>query len=351
MAVRPAPAPTSPSSDFRPDRRRVAALVTVGLVAVVGFGLLGGGLTPADAAAAGGRVAYWAQPVVGWTARVAAVMCSGTILLAVCWIPNPGTVLSAPALAVLRGARGWAVLWTVAAVAAVGLRLHDLTGLGPVALLRTGPTGWWDQVGARSDLETAAVVLLLLAGLLLLLRTGPSGAIAPVAHGRAALLLAPLVLAVLPQTLAGHSAHAANPRLAALALTVHVLAATTWVGGLAAVLRHRRELGTGAVWTAGRFSGWAAAAVLALVLSGLVSLLVTVDDVPAALGSAWGALLLVKVGLLVPAVGAGLVHRRWTLPALRAGSPRAFLRWATAEMVVLVLALAAAVALATTPGP
>jgi putative copper resistance protein D len=136
------------------------------------------------------------------------------------------------------------------------------------------------------------------------------------------LLLASLAAAFL--SLAGHAAAAeSRAGLAVANSAVHLLAAGVWIGGLwplAALLR-RASASEGsdarayAVLAVRRFSAAALAAVLVLAVSGAINAALYVGDLPGLLGTDYGRLLLVKLAILVPALGIAWLNRR-TLPAL-----------------------------------
>jgi putative copper resistance protein D len=157
------------------------------------------------------------------------------------------------------------------------------------------------------------------------------------------------VLGLLPPLLTGHVRTAAAPWLAGTSLSLHVAAAATWVGGLAAVgwlvLRQR----PGWAQAPARFSPVAGWAVLVVAVSGEVTALTrirTFDD----LGTGYGTVVLVKVACLLVLVALGALHRR----RLRRAQPTdgaGFVRLAGVELVLMVVTFAVATALADTPPP
>jgi putative copper resistance protein D len=126
---------------------------------------------------------------------------------------------------------------------------------------------------------------------------------------------------------AGHAA-AVEP-LGALALfadSLHVAAAGTWLGALLplALLLRAASTESGAdarpyaVLAIRRFSALALVLMLIIVSTGLWNAWVEVGGVPALVGTRYGALLLVKVALLVAVLGIAVANRRRLLPALSA---------------------------------
>jgi putative copper export protein/mono/diheme cytochrome c family protein len=124
---------------------------------------------------------------------------------------------------------------------------------------------------------------------------------------------------------AGHAA-AVEPfgALALFADGLHVAAGGTWLGALLplALLLRRASTEAGAdarpyaVLAIRRFSALALVLMLLIVSTGLWNAWVEVGSVPALIGTRYGALLLVKVALLVPVLALALVNRRRHLPAL-----------------------------------
>ena len=147
-------------------------------------------------------------------------------------------------------------------------------------------------------------------------------------------------LALMPTALAGHSAVSRDHMSSINALAIHLLAATTWVGGLGALVAMRHTLQPHLGVTARRFSTVAGWSYAALGLSGLLAAwfnLRAVGD----LASAYGAMLLVKVGAFVLLGIAGYLHRRSALAALEASptNARAFARLALGELVLMGVAI------------
>jgi putative copper resistance protein D len=142
------------------------------------------------------------------------------------------------------------------------------------------------------------------------------------ARGETALLSA-LALAVLAA--AGHAA-AVEPSATASVATdvVHLLAAGVWAGALPALVlllrAASREAGADArpyaVVAVRRFSRAALVLVLVLLASGTLMTGTEVGSVAALLGTRYGHLLLLKLGLVALALGAAALGRRRLLPAL-----------------------------------
>jgi copper transport protein len=102
---------------------------------------------------------------------------------------------------------------------------------------------------------------------------------------------------------------------------VHVAAGAVWFGGLGAlwaVQRRRRAAGdvTGAATAVARFSGWAGASLLALVMAGTAMGVIEVGGLSQLTGTTYGKLLVAKVAL-VALVGAAAAWNRFSfVPAV-----------------------------------
>jgi copper transport protein len=107
---------------------------------------------------------------------------------------------------------------------------------------------------------------------------------------------------------------------------LHVLAASVWVGGIAALLlalpsathelpgleRSRLLLATLA-----RFSPLALGSVIVIALTGVVQAYIDVRTLEGLLHTTYGLLILVKVALLLSLIGLGFINRKRVIPALR----------------------------------
>lgn len=227
--------------------------------------------------------------------------------------------------------------------------------------------GWAD---VRSVLGTGV-------GKALLARLAVLGALLPlllrVTRGREAgsadrVVLGGLVAGLLVTfPLAGHAAASPGLLLAVPADAVHVAAVSVWLGGLVVLARHLLPAARPAelaallpVW-----SRWATYAVVALVLSGTVQTLLEVGGLRGLSGTAYGRIVLAKIGLLalvlvVAATARAWVRRHYLLPVARALSEpepepappvRALRARVVVEIALAVVVLGLATALVqVTPG-
>lgn len=168
---------------------------------------------------------------------------------------------------------------------------------------------------------------------------------------RHAWVLYPLaVLALIPPILAGHARTSDSPVLATIALTAHVAAAATWIGGLgvlAALAVRRRSW-----WNLylSNYSRIALGCTSILAVSGIALSLTRLDSPSQLVTSGYGALISIKVVLFVGLAGLGYLQRRYVV-ARRGENPPAFVLLAGAELTVMALVVVAAIALAQTPPP
>jgi putative copper resistance protein D len=124
---------------------------------------------------------------------------------------------------------------------------------------------------------------------------------------------------------AGHAAAVEPGGAAALgADLVHLVAAGVWLGSLAPLALLLRAAATPggadarpyAVLAVGRFSRLALVSMLVLVATGLWNAWTLVGDLPSLIGTRYGWLLLVKLGLLAPILTLAAINRQRLLPAL-----------------------------------
>jgi copper transport protein len=130
--------------------------------------------------------------------------------------------------------------------------------------------------------------------------------------------------------------------------TVHVLAAGIWVGGLLALVVSATRAGAGrpTIEAFERFSRWALASVLVLVVTGVMNSLLRLDDIEQLWRSEYGRLLAAKVLLVAGAVAAAWASRN---RLLRTSEPWATVR-VEAIITLAVLILTAVLASTSPPG-
>ncbi|MEV0453875.1 copper resistance CopC/CopD family protein [Catellatospora methionotrophica] len=160
--------------------------------------------------------------------------------------------------------------------------------------------------------------------------------------GRIALLVV-AALAALTWPVTGHPAASPVPAVSVAIDAVHLAGAAVWLGGLlmlAGWLLRLSDEGERAailpIW-----SRWASLAVASVLLAGTVSALIQIGTPTALVGTAYGRLVMVKVGLVAAVLAAAFVARR-----LAAGA--ALSRPGGLRRVVFVELAVTAVVLATT---
>jgi copper transport protein len=173
-----------------------------------------------------------------------------------------------------------------------------------------------------------------------------------------AIVLALLLAAGLVVT-PGLSGHASvSGAVSMIADAAHVQAAGVWTGGLAFVVlgllltrSNRWELAASSV---PRFSTMAVISVAILLVAGTLNGYLQVRAWRGLWDTEYGILLLVKVGLVLPLLALGAYNNRYAVPRLRAriaSNPerRRFMRFAGAELVVMLAVVGVTAALVNAP--
>jgi copper transport protein len=265
-----------------------------------------------------------------WLGYLGLLVAAGTVVFAVAFLPGDRAVDGARAR--LRAtARAAAVVAAVAWWAAVPLVALYQLGI-PWSALGDGAT--WSALSVTEYAVPAAVT----GGLVL-----AAGALSSVApdRARAAIALLGCGVALVAPSLTGHTRAAAPEALVVGLDVLHLVAASLWLGGLVAValtlgdLASRDDLG-GVVLA--RFSTWASGVLVVLAVSGTVVGWRVAGSWSVLLDTGYGALLLVKVGLVLVAVAVAAWNRFVLLPRLRAVTRRRERRDAAGLLARTVLA-------------
>jgi copper transport protein len=253
-------------------------------------------------------------------------------------------------------------LLATVAVLAAALAVVSLVELGLQGAAAAG-TGLgqgfkWESVSSVTDTKFGTYALI---------RTGIAAALCVVAlvarakGGRASdpVLVAALLLAAGLVVTPGLSGHASvSGPLSIVADAAHVLAAGVWTGGLAFVViglvlsrGNRWEL---AATSVPRFSTLAVGSVAILIVAGTLNGYLQVRAWRGLWETEYGILLLVKIGLVLPLLALGAYNNRYAVPRLRERiasglERRRFMRFAGAELVVMVAVIGVTAALVNAP--
>lgn len=340
--------PAAASTGSGADAQNVRSVVTIGvaLAAVVVSAitaLTGGALAAELGLPDPGLLIEYGLPIARTVAQICAVLTVGSLFLAAVLVPPQASgYLDAAGYRALRAAVLSAGGWAAAAVLMVPLSVAEALGR-PVDDFAAGRlVVLVPQVSTASAwLATAALAACVMAGAHVVLSWGGT------------LLLASLaVVGLLPVVSQGHSGAGGNHDIATDSLLLHVVGASLWVGGLVAVLALAARSQTAAQLpqALARFSAAAGILWAVMAVSGVVNLVVRVP-VTGLLGSTYGALVAVKTGALLVLGLLGYVHRRRSLPQVRAGARGALLRFGAVEVLIMMATIGTAVGLGRTEPP
>ncbi|GAA5179818.1 cytochrome c oxidase assembly protein [Rugosimonospora acidiphila] len=286
-----------------------------------------------------GTFTNWALPVVTLVVEGLGTLTVGLCVAAAFLLPGKDRTVGAQGYRMLHRATGCAVIWAVASLALIVLTVSDVLGL---PLSRLGATSVYSFAWSVSQGQALLVQAIMALVLAIMTRVGLS-------RSNAAACAVLAVIAVLPPAFTGHAAGAGNHQIAVTSLALHVASAALWVGGLAALLllRRSRLLADAAA----RYSRLALFCWVAVAVSGVANAWVRLGAFDELWRSSYGLLVLGKLAALALLGGLGAAHRTRTLPALYAGSRRAFWRLAAGELVVFGATFGLAVALSRSPTP
>lgn len=250
---------------------------------------------------------------------------------------------------------------------------HRLSRRGPARLIRTGiglvtlstvmalwlqvpysiGTGLFDvRVGDLRDVLGSTF------GAVMLVRLGVVAAAAlllrPLLRGQGGESKADLavlgvlgVAALATWPLTGHPTASPVAGVSVVVDAIHLAAMSVWLGGLVMLvgflLRRANERELSAILPI--WSRWAATAVGALILAGVVSALIEVSSVDGLVGSTYGRLILVKVGLAACVLGVAWWSRRLVHTRTAEQKPRGLRRMVFVELGITAVILGVTAAL------
>jgi copper transport protein len=144
------------------------------------------------------------------------------------------------------------------------------------------------------------------------------------------------VAALATWPLTGHPTASPVAGVSVVVDAIHLAAASVWLGGLVMLgvflLRKANERELGAILPI--WSRWAATAVTALILAGVVQALIEVSSISGLVNSTYGRLILVKVGLVGVVLAVAFFSRRVVKQRTAEGKPLRLRRLVFAELAV-----------------
>ncbi|TDC74555.1 bifunctional copper resistance protein CopD/cytochrome c oxidase assembly protein [Streptomyces hainanensis] len=289
-----------------------------------------------------GPVTGWGLPLARTAGNLAAVCTVGALLLVTVLAPGDRRRLGERRLRVMTVAAGSAAAWLAATLATLVFTTSDLLAAPPGGVLDPAVLA---DVATNLPQGRALLGTALAAGLLATLLPGVT------TRGMATAGLLVALVGLVPPAFTGHAASAGDHDAAVLSLAVHIVAATVWIGGLAAVTAAALRAGPPAAVAARRFSRLAGWCLVAVAASGTVNALIRLDAPARLFTTSYGALLLAKTAAIAVLALCGAWHRRRTLPALDAGRRSAFARLAAVELLLMAATVGLAVGLSRSPAP
>lgn len=283
-----------------------------------------------------GPVIGWALPFLKLLIDLCAIVVIGLLLAAAFLLPSDGEEIRGLSVQAVRYASHWAVLWSVASVAYFFFKMsNDIFGI-PLTDL-----SWSFISGYGGTSEGRAILLQALGAAVIAAAARLSVTVRSVAA------LVGLGVATLgPIALTGHAASSGSHSLATTSLYLHLVGATIWVGGLAALgwiaMRGSKRLEPAMA----RYSSLALWAFVIVAVSGVITAATRLQSFSDVFGTSYGWLAVGKVVALVVLGGFGVQQRR-RIQAAGGG----LVRLVTTELFVMAVAVGLAVALSRTPTP
>jgi putative copper resistance protein D len=317
----------------------VPLLVVGGLLAAVVSAAL---LAVAGEPAGPGVVNAYGPTVVRVAGEIGCALTVGALLFAAFLAPpqKSGT-LAVSGYAALRMASWAAVLWFVSALVSVPFAAATAVSKPVTEVLDTRTLVDLIKLlpEAKAWLFTAAIAVVIAVASRIVLSWGWT----------AGLFLVSL-LGVLPVAVTGHSSSRQHD-LASNSLSLHLLAAALWVGGLVALLAHGRRTGDHLGLAVSRFSKLALVCWLVMAWSGVINALIRLP-LGDLFSTPYGLLVLGKVSALgLLGVMGYLQRERSVRDVVAGGSGASLFRLGAVEVLIMLITFGLAAALARTPPP
>ncbi|WP_203589999.1 CopD family protein [Streptomyces sp. SID13031] len=322
----------------------MSAVIVAALTMVIALYAAGSEPHRSDEGVGGpGLFVKWLLPLFHLVSTLATVGCAGALLAAVVLLRTDGGPLGLQGRRAIRDASNSAIIWAAATFVSAVLTAAILLNT-PVDLLRLR----LDDALAVPEVKALLITGILVVALAVGVRRVQTSAAA---------LLGVLVAigALVPPALTTFPRNESYVVLAGAALVLHVISATTWVGGLAGLVRYGRASRSGLPLVLERYSQVALASSIVVLVSGVIS---AVGRLAAKGGGydavfdvlttkAYGGLLLAKTVAFVILIIGGWFHRRHAIGDLETSGHR-FWQLVIGELIVMAVAIGLSIALAKT---
>ncbi len=325
---------------MRITRTAPLALIGGGLVALAIAFSLSGASEPALLDRTG-PVVIWGLPVAKFGVNLAAAVVIGALLLSVTALV-PGGPAQRRALALARAS---ALVWTACAAVVALLTFQTVANL-PLLAPDAGDAFATFFTGVPLGRATVAATVL----------AATAAVLTFTARSRATLVVSAAVAlaGTVPLVLNSHAAGSRGHADSTVAIVLHVLAASVWVGGLLVLIAVRSAIPADQrAVVVRRYSSLALASFVALAVSGTVGAWATLGSWQELL-SPYGALVLGKTAALSLLFACGAAQRLVVVRALDRRAPSAgrhFAALVVGELAIMGAASGVAAALARTTPP
>ncbi len=290
-----------------------------------------------------GPLTTYGLPTLTAIGEFAAAIALGCAVFAAFFVPpQSDNVLDVGGYRAIRIAASSALVWSVCALLLMPLSASEVSGSPLSEAIK--PANLINAYGQVAEVRTWfwTAVFALVAAIIArtILKWGPTVAV-----------IAFTIFSLMPSALAGHSSSGGNHDIATNSLILHLIGATLWLGGLAAVVVYALASGRWRGLAVRRFSRVAFWCIIVVGLSGVINAAVRVP-LDQLFADTYGRLVVAKVAALVVLGALGAWHRRVTIAQLESEErPALFVRFGLVELAVFAATFGLAVGLSRTPPP
>ena len=316
-----------------------ALSIGAGLISLL-IGLIIGGGAAASALADAGDVVRYGQPIAKLIMNFSTAVAVGSLIFAAFALQDKTRLLGKA----LDLASAGAIVWAISGALNFLFTYLYVSGSAISFDSSFGESLW--MFASSIEMGTSLALNILVAVLISVL------AIAVRSLTSTALLAALGLAGLVPMALIGHAAGTAGHAMAVNSIGIHLVAVVMWVGGLVALFTVRGESYEESALLTRRYSTLALAAFALIAISGVASASIRITKI-SDIFSAYGALLILKVSVLVLLGVLGAIYRTRLVGKLAQGAAvaKSFYSLVAVEFVLMGTAIGFATALAKTAPP